>query len=255
MNSLYRVRQGGIGAREAAACYDPWMPRLATLLLGTLLLGACSLSKPGARADRLKERPLTGSSVLLVDPDVRLYERTSEGAVEFKVAWTMEAEKSVLRALLDQLNDRRLDLVPYEMPPRGSAREHDDLQVVRLHAAAAQAIHTHYFNPDYRLPSKQGKFDWTLGPGVKKFKSVRKVDYVLLVCLRDTYSTHGRGFAGILGSETKPSAGGQWGLASLVEVGTGNIVWCSRMVRSMGDLREEEPARQAVRALLEGFPL
>jgi len=232
------------------------MARNAVLVLGLLFLGACSSHpKASARADRLKERPLVGSSVLLVDPDVRLYETTSAGGFEFNVAWTMQAEKTVLHALVDQMNNRRMDLVPYEMPPRGSDRERQDLQILKLHAAAAQAIIDHHFNPDYRLPSKQGKLDWTLGPGVRRLKAVRKAEYAFFVCIRDSYATSGRGFGGILGSETKPTPGALWGLASLVEMETGNIVWCSRLIRPTGDLREEEPARQAVRALLEGFPL
>ena len=231
------------------------MPRLTALLLGSVLLGACSSSKSSARADRLKERPLNGSSVLLVDPDVRLFEKKSPGDHEFRVDWTVQAEKNVLRALVDQLNNRRLDLIPYEMPLRGSDRERDDRRVVQLHAAVAQALLNHYLNPDGRLPTKQGKLDWTLGPGVRKFKAARKANYAFLVCLRDSYAPVSRGLGGVLGSDLQPAPGAQWGIASLVEMESGNIVWCSRLARTTGDLREEEPARQAVRALLEGFPL
>jgi hypothetical protein len=231
------------------------MPRRAALMLGMILLGACSHPKPMTHADRLRERPLRGSSVLLVDPDVRLFEKTSTGEYEFKVTWTMAAERAILHALVDQLNGRRLDLVPYEMPPRGSDRERGDLQVLKLHAAVSQAIQAHYLTPEGRLPTMGGKFDWTLGPGVRNFKAVRKVDYVLLVSIRDSYSSKGRGFAGVLGSELRPTPGDLWGFASLVEKESGDIVWCNRLAAPVGDLQEEEPARQAVRALLERFPL
>jgi len=231
------------------------MPRRAAVLLGALLLGACSHPKPITHADRLRERPLKGSSVLLVDPDVRLFERTSSGEFEFKVTWTMAAERSILRALVEQLNGRRLDLIPYEMPQRGSDRERGDLQILKLHAAVSQAMQEHYFTPEGRLPTMGGKFDWTLGPGVRNFKAVRKANYVLLVSIRDSYSSVGRGFAGVLGSDLKPMPGALWGFASLVEKETGDIVWCNRLAAPVGDLQEEEPARQAVRALLERFPL
>src|SRR5687767_3326107 len=121
------------------------MPRIAAVALGALLLGACSAGKPSTQADRLRERPLIGRSVLLVDPDVRLYERTSAGNDEFKVDWTREAERTVLQALVDQLNDRRLDLIPYQMPPRGSEREREDFQILKLHTAVASAIWIHHF--------------------------------------------------------------------------------------------------------------
>jgi hypothetical protein len=231
------------------------MPRRAALLLGTLLLGACSHPKPITHADRLRERPLKGTSILLVDPDVRLYEKTSAGEYEFKVAWTMAAERSILQALVEQLNGRRMDLVPYEMPQRGSERERGDLQVLKLHAAVSQAIVAHHFSPEGRLPSWEGRFGWTLGPGVRNFKAMRNVDYVLLVCIRDSYSSKGRGFAGVLGSELKPTPGELWGFVSLVEKDSGDIVWCNRLIGPVGDLQEAEPARQAVRALLERFPL
>jgi hypothetical protein len=230
------------------------MTRTAALLLGAFILGVGCSSAPAVHADRLKERPLRGSAVLLIDPDVRLFEKTSSGEYDFRVDWTRAAERVVMHELVDQLNNRRMDLVAYEMPPPGSGRDHD-LQIVRLHSAVSEAILAHHLSSDRRLPSKQGKLDWTLGPGVAQLKGVRKANYVLLVCLRDSYSAASRGLAGVFGSEMKPMPGEQWGFVSLVEKETGDIVWCNRLPKGVGDLREEEPARQAVKALLERFPL
>ena len=230
------------------------MPRIFAVLLGSLLVGAgCSGGSPAVHANRLKERPLKGSGVLLVDPDVQLFEKTSAGEYNLRIDWTMAAEKPILQALVDQLNGRRLDLIAYEMPPRGSDRQKADLQVVKLHALASEAIRDHHLTSGNRLPSKEGRLDWTLGPGVQNLKGVRKADYVLFVSLRDSY-TSSSGLAAIFSSEPTRAPNEQWGSASLVEKETGNIVWCSRLGREVKDLREEEPARQAVKALLERFP-
>ncbi len=226
-------------------------------LLGMLFLAAAGCGHKqlaSTQADRLKERPLTGSAILLVDPDVMLFEKNSSGGLDLRVDWTLQAERTVLKALVDQLGARRLDLVAYDLPPRGSDREHADLQVLKLHAAASQAIVTHHFDSEGRLPSKQGKLDWSLGPGVRRFKAPRGVDYVFLVCIRDTHSGVDGKKGGPFGIG-RPEPGQQWGFASLLERETGNIVWCSRLTQPVGDLRDEEPAAKAVKALMAGFPL
>jgi hypothetical protein len=53
------------------------------------------------------------------------------------------------------------------------------MQMLKLHAAVAQAIIDHHLASDGRLPrSQQGRFNWTLGPGVQRLKGVRNVDAV-----------------------------------------------------------------------------
>jgi len=50
------------------------------------------------------------------------------------------------------------------------------------------------------------------------------------------------------------TGGVQVGYASLVDLETGQVVWFNRLARAQGDLREPQPARESMDALLQGFP-
>jgi len=50
------------------------------------------------------------------------------------------------------------------------------------------------------------------------------------------------------------AGGAQTGYASLVDLRTGRVVWFNNLARGFGDLREPEPARETVEALLKSFP-
>jgi hypothetical protein len=47
----------------------------------------------------------------------------------------------------------------------------------------------------------------------------------------------------------------QQGFASLVDLETGDVVWFNHLFSTVGDLREPEPARDAIDTLLEGSPV
>lgn len=233
--------------------------------LPAVLVLACSVgcgsSTQSFVAEGLKEKAKSSPSLLLMAPDVQLFELTAGGVLEPKADWTEQAEKHVAKSLVEQLRERKLNLVAYEPAPPGSAREHADLQLLRLHDAVLSSILVHHYNPNARLPAKRGKFDWTLGPGVRRLRGDKKADYVLLVWLRDSYATGGRTALVALSSIFSPitgyaaSGGQQAGFVSLVDLETGDVVWCNALYRKSGDLRTEEPARQVVRYLLEDFPL
>jgi hypothetical protein len=50
------------------------------------------------------------------------------------------------------------------------------------------------------------------------------------------------------------SAGVQVGYASLIDLRSGRVVWFNKLARPYGDLRQPEPARETIEALLTGFP-
>ncbi len=49
--------------------------------------------------------------------------------------------------------------------------------------------------------------------------------------------------------------GVHYGIASLVDLRTGNIVWFNQLTSTTGDLRTEKPANEAVHTLMTGLPL
>ena len=60
-----------------------------------------------------------------------------------------------------------------------------------LGVIAAGSILTHHYGV-LKLPNKDGKFDWTLGEGVKALREDADADYALFVFLRDSYASAGR---------------------------------------------------------------
>jgi len=50
------------------------------------------------------------------------------------------------------------------------------------------------------------------------------------------------------------TGGVQVGYASLVDLRSGQVVWFNQLTRPYGDLRQAEPARETIEALLSGFP-
>jgi len=193
-------------------------------------------------------------------PDVELYELTAGGGLEPKADWTQEAGKHVLTGLVEELRAKQLSLVPYEPQPKGSKEEHDAVQLVKLHGATCKSILVHHYMEQSRLPAKKGKFDWSMGNGVRRLRGDKKADYVLFLFMRDSYSSGGRAalvavtsiFSPVTGS--RASGGEQLGFASLVDLESGDVVWCNLLYRQAGDLRTAEKARTAVQYLLDGFP-
>jgi hypothetical protein len=110
--------------------------------------------------------------------------------------------------------------------------------------------------PVHRLPTKDGKFDWSLGAGVGHFRERTGADYALFVFLRDSYASPGR-VALIVGAALLGvgiPGGQQYGFASLVDLRTGDIIWFNRLIDPGGDLRTPEPARKAIKTLLTDLP-
>jgi hypothetical protein len=233
------------------------MTRVSVLALAVALVASvgCGVTSV-TMAEGFKQRAPANPSVLVMAPDVELYELTAGGALEPKADWTEQAEEHVSKSLVEELRGKQLALVPYAAPPQGSKKEHDDLQLVRLHGAVAKSILIHHYSGRAPLPAKKGKFDWGMGAGVQRLRGDTKADYILFIVMRDSYASGGRvalaTLSAIFGGNV--SGGEQAGFASLVDLSSGEVVWCNLLYRRSGDLRTPEPARQAVRYLLEGFP-
>ena len=131
-------------------------------------------------------------------------------------------------------------------------------QLVKLNRAVGKAVMMHQVNdmPIWKLPSKQGKMDWSLGPQVQELRKQYDADYALFFYVRDSYSSPGRvaaiAIAALFGVAVP--GGVQAGFATLVDLDSGDVVWINRLARGTGDLRTIEPAKESVKLLLTGFP-
>ncbi len=131
--------------------------------LTCLLLAGCQTAL--LRSPDFK-RPPGPVRVLLMPPDVELSELTAGGLLEPKAEWTERAKRHVTAGLRRALESRQATVVAYQEPPDDPEQTATEAQLVKLHDVVGATIIAHAFVPELRLPTKEGKFDWSLGPGV-----------------------------------------------------------------------------------------
>ena len=111
--------------------------------------------------------------------------------------------------------------------------------------------------PERKLPSKDKKLDWTLGPEIKNAFSNIDADYLLILGIKDHFSSAGRILAQtirllLIGSVSILQ---QQGWVTLVDLNNGDIVWFDFVQSgSFGDTRKLEGANEAVEKILKNLP-
>lgn len=232
------------------------LSRLAILLL-VVLNTACAQTKVATR-DFAGRPPITGARVLLIPTAIELYEVTVGGLLEPKAEWTTSAKTHIAAALKEELAKKNAMLLHYQAPRNDPAKEAAHIQLIKLHDVVGGAILTHYFGLGPSLPTKEGKFDWSLGQDARLLRENFDADYALFILIRDSYASSGRMAAAAMMSALylfPVSPGGQQvGFASLVDLRTGDLVWFNWLARGTGDLRQADTARDTVAALLTDFP-
>jgi hypothetical protein len=191
------------------------------------------------------------STIALMPADVELFEISAGGVGEPRADWTTAASKNImadLRTRKAKLGARATEI---------TGEQDEAVEALNgLHGAVARAIVVHHFG-GLKLPTKDGKLDWTLGPDAAKLREKSGADYALFTWVRDSYASAERKAMMVVGAlfGVGMTGGVQQAYASLVDLRTGQVVWFNRIVRGTGDLREPEPAAETLTALLAGFPL
>jgi hypothetical protein len=225
------------------------------LLLVVLAAAGCSQTVGQVRAG-MPPRP-DRARVLVVPPDVELHELTAGGLMAPRAEWTAAARTHVAAAVAAEVRGRGAAVVDYVAPVE-PARGRRHAQVLALHDVVVGAVLTYQYDRAFRLPSKQGRFDWSIGPAARALgEDAGDPHYALFVVFRDSHASPGRQAAmvGLALLGVGVSGGRQAGVASLVDLATGDLLWCNRLVDPVGDLRTGAPARKAVASLLSGMPL
>jgi hypothetical protein len=231
-----------------------WQTRLASL--GTVVLALVVLAGCAAPVQRqtpeLRREAGKVPSIVVMPLDVELAQLTAGGMEEPHAEWTEAAHKHMRAALQAEAKARNVTLVGFD-PDRGAPGDRETSQeLLRLHRAVGNAVLVHQYLEGFALPSKGGKFDWSLGPSVAAISRSHQADYALFLFVRDSYATAGRVavivVAALLGAGVP--GGSQVGFASLVDLKTGDIVWFNRLVRPQGDLRTPDAAGETVKALV-----
>jgi len=189
-----------------------------------------------------------GARVLLIESDIKFYVITAGGVAEPQPDWTETARTNFVSATRRELAAHGHDLVT----TNPDAPDERLISYEKLHQAVAQTIAIW----NGRLPAKHGRFDYSLGPGVSFMKERYGADYALFVTYHDARASGGQqakaiiaGLFGVYGV----NVGGQSGYASLVDLTSGDVVWCRFVGVGTGDLREPAGADKTVSVLFEGM--
>ena len=191
------------------------------------------------------------SKLVILPVDMELFSISAGGITEPRADWTEAAQRNFHAALAKRGK---------QLGPHTRVLKDDDVdafaEVLALERAVGSAIFIHHARPNLKLPTKDGRLQWSLGDAVQPLRARTGADYALFTWIRDSYTSPERKAAMmamlLLGAISFP--GEQVGYASLVDLNTGRVVWFNTLNRMSGDLREAGPAAETVDALLKGFP-
>lgn len=221
--------------------------------------GLCTQAQPAGASRTLapgfSQLP-AAARVVVVPFDVELSAISAGGVQEPRADWTEAASRHVQAAL-----EAHRGLLGPNASMLDTAGFDEFGEISTLHRAVAQSVFVHHVMTNVPLPAKRDRLDWSMGDAVRPLQVRSGADYALFVWVRDSYASSARNASivmmaiiGGLGPGMNFSRGSQLAHASLVDLHTGRIVWFNGLKRSSGDLREAQPARETVEALLEGFP-
>ena len=222
-----------------------------------VLLAGCATTDVRVASDATGAPVKVHGRVVLIDPDIELYEVTAGGMQEPRPQWTEAARRAYPAAVRELLAAHGSTLLPDFVPPPALPPDDRVRQLLLLNQAVANSIVLHS-QPGADLATKNGRFDWTLGPGVSVLRDATHADYALFTYIRDSYTGSGRAAMRVIGAlllSGDIGGGEQVGLASLVDLRTGQIVWFNLLRDENGDLRNADGARATVASLLKQVPL
>jgi hypothetical protein len=190
------------------------------------------------------------AKVVVMPLDVELFSLSAGGVLEPQAAWSQQANGFLTLALEKRTGKSGQ---AFQMIKESNDEAIDDLN--HLHSAVATSIAIHHAGP-IRLPTKEGKLDWSLGTEIGAIRKTTNAQYALFTFVRDSYATAERKAAmvafALLGVGI--AGGAQTGYASLVDLNDGRVVWFNKVARGFGDLREQTAAEDTLKALLTDFP-
>ena len=214
-----------------------------------IVLGGCAATASVKQIDKL-ETMGESPRFLIMKPDVKYYLLPTGGVPVVQAEWTEAARINFSNSLNAYAAERNVDVVA-----ESDQLSETEITYQKLYAAVGSTVLNHHFGT-LKLPTKEGNFDWSLGPGIAVIGKKYGADYALFSYYRDYQATGGRVafsiFAALAGVGV--SAGGEVGFASLVDLRNGDIVWFNRVASGVGELREADQARATVDELFKNLP-
>ena len=231
---------------------------LVGLMISAGLLAGCgsappSKSMPTQVADL---EPLAGRKVVLMKPDIELYVVHSGGIPELNAGWTTSAREHVAESLSRRLAAKEMDVVFAEQIDAERESEPLAVQLVRLQSVVAESILASHFARRDRLPTKERRFEWSLGSEAQLLAQRYQADYAFFVSFHENYPSE---------TATGPDSGRiarlftalsryRKGYATLVDLRSGRVVWFAERARRSPGLRTRGEIRATLNKLLESFP-
>lgn len=235
-------------------------PLLALLL--AVGLPAAAYNQDRVATDDAGNPVRIAGSVVIVEPDIELSLVTAGGLLESRREWSDAARRLYPEAVNRLLAARGSPTRPaFDLPDELPADSRLG-QLVRLNEAVAMSIAV-YTRSGSHLATKGRRLDWTLGEGVSELREATGADYALFTYVRDSYTSGGRATLRVLallagaavGQVVDIGGGQQVGVATLVDLRTGQVVWFNLMANQTGDLRDAEGAERTAKQMLTGLPL
>ncbi len=194
--------------------------------------------------------------IALLEPRIMVGEQSTGGMFEPNADWTEQARENLERELTKVLGSVGNEVVKLDLatvPDGESVRRYN-----YLFGAVAGSVMEYQFFPGNRLPTKKNdkSFEWSVGPGLRDAAALEGYDYVLMIRTKDAYGSTGRKALQIVGllAGVGVTSGEHLGMAGLIDVKTGDLVWLNADMQMGGDPRTPEGASKRVSQLLEGFP-
>ena len=173
--------------------------------------------------------------------------------VEGQAAWRILAEQHGFTGSYSSVK-RFVRSLRGAQPPESFVR----LEVAPGEEAQVDFGYAGVMHDSTRGTARRKPLSWTLGPGVREIAERTGADYMLTLQITDSYSSKGRVAMMLLGVALQVAlltGGQQGGIATLVDLKTGDVVWFNVMTDQMGDMRDAEGAAATARRLLKGLPL
>jgi hypothetical protein len=232
--------------------------RLFTVVATAAVLSACTTVEH--LADVHYHPPAPGYRLLVMAPEIEVGLVTTGGITEPRQDWTSQARESVVQALIQQQSGHGANIKvvsSLEDLHYDPAKLRD---LMALHRVVGLSIGLHkYSGPALGLPTKSGRFDWTLGNEAVRLGRALHYDYALFMHAEDSFETTGRAavrvvsFPGCLVFGCDVAGGQQLAYASLVDLRNGQIVWFNVLQSSVGDIRTPQGAGKMVSTLLDSM--
>jgi hypothetical protein len=193
--------------------------------------------------------------VVLFRPDVSVGEQSTGGLDQPNAGWTEQAREQLTAALGKAQAERNIELKLMPELAGDDAKLMSDYR--KLFKIVADSVIKHRLFPLDPLPTKEEKFDWTLGEGASTLGTLGGGDYGLFFYTLDSYESGSRKMARLLAAQmgAEEPTEVNMGYAGLVDLKTGDLVWINVDVKMAGDVRTREGAALRITELLDGFPV